>query len=116
VGILYGVPLIIVPDWFAGLLGYDQGPEYQAHLLMILGVGFLTPSVFLIAAARDPLRNIRWVKFAILWSALLAVVGIYSMVEGYVGFSQAGVGVIGDAAVAVALLVAYPWQVARNSP
>ncbi|MFC1660952.1 hypothetical protein ACFL3S_05790, partial [Gemmatimonadota bacterium] len=85
-------------------------PGYQAYLLRILGVGLLVPSVFLIAAARDPLRHIRWVKFAIVWSALLAVMGIYSLVQGDVGFAQVGIGVIGDVVVAVALLVAYPWR------
>ncbi len=42
------------------------------------------------------------------------VVGISSIIQGYVSFSQTGAVIIMDALFAVAFLVLYPWRAARG--
>ena len=73
----------------------------------------IAPSVFIIAAARDPLRHISWVKFAILASALLLVIDLYSAIQGYVTFSQEIMGIIMQAIFLAAFLAFYPWRAAK---
>ena len=114
IGILFGLAFIFVPYELGSMFGFEEGPEYVPHFLALLGVCFIAPAVFLIAAARDPLRHISWVKFAILWTILAVVAGLYSIVKGYVDFGQAGMGIILDAVFAVAFLVLYPWRAARS--
>ena len=115
IGILFGLAFIFVPYELGGMLGYEKGPDYVPYFLASLGGCFIAVSVFLIAAARDPLRHIYWVKFAILWSILGVVIGLYSIIRGYVDFGQAGMGIILDAVFAVAFLIFYPWRVVKSS-
>jgi len=114
-GILFGLAFIFVPYELGDILGFEHGSDYVPYFLAALGGCFIAPSVFIIAAARDPLRHISWVKFAILWSVLCLVTGLYSVIQGYVDFGQAGMGIIIDAVFAAAFLVFYPWRAARSS-
>jgi len=113
-GILFGLAYIFAPYELGNMFGYAEGPEYVSAFLASLGVCIIAPCVFLIAAARDPLRHILWVKFAILWAILLAVIELYSFIRGYLDFGQAGMGIILHAVFAAAFLVFYPWRAARG--
>ena len=114
--IILGLAFIFIPRELGEMFGYvTEGPEYILSFLASLGVGMIAPSVFLIAAARDPLRYISWVKFAILWAILIAVIDTYSFIQGFVSFNQAGMGIIIDAVFAVAFLVFYPYRAAHSS-
>jgi len=114
-GILFGLAFIFIPRELGDMFGYAEGPEYVASFLASLGVCLIAPSVFLVAAARDPLRHIYWVKFAILWAILLAVIDLYSVIQGYIDFGQAVTGIILQAIFAAAFLIFYPWRAARSS-
>ncbi len=114
IGILYGLAYILAPNQYGDMFGFEKGPEYVLGLIASLGGCFIAVSVFVIAAARDPLRNISWVKFVILLSILGLVVQLYSVMQGAVDFSQAGVGIIEDAVFAVAFLALYPYRAARG--
>ena len=114
IGILFGLAYIFVPRQLGAIFGFEQGPEYVSAFLATLGVSFIAPCVFLIAAARDPLRHIYWVKFAILFAILMAVIELYSVIRGYLDFGQAGMGIILHAVFAAAFLVFYPWRAARG--
>ena len=115
-GILYGLAYILIPRELGEMFGYatEGVPIYMLAFLASLGVCIIAPSVFLIAAARDPLRQISWVKFAILWSVLGLLAELYSVIKGYIGFSQAAMGIIIFAVFTVAFLVFYPWRAARS--
>ena len=110
IGIIFGLAYIIIPRQVGEMMGYEQGPAYVMYMLAGLGVCIIAPSVFLVAAARDPIRHIYWVKFAILWSALIIIVALYSTIRGYVGFDKTGMEIIMQAVFLVALLVFYPWR------
>ena len=112
VGILFGLAFIFIPKALGEMFGYatEGGPEYILSFLASLGVFMISVAIFLIAAARDPLRHIYWVKLAILIAILMVVAELYSVIQGYIDFSQAGMGIILNAVFAVAFLVFYPWR------
>ena len=110
IGILFGLAYIFIPTQLGNMFGYEQGPVYIKYMLAGLGVCIIAPSVFLIAAARDPIRHIYWVKFAILWAILTIVIALYSTIRGYVGFDKTGMEIIMNAIFLVAFLVFYPWR------
>ena len=114
INILLGLAFILAPYQAASLMGFGEIADLGVYVGALYGATAIAASVWLIAAGRDPLRHITWVKFAILWSILLAVAGLYLVVRGAVDFSQAGVGIIIDAVFAAAFLVFYPWRAARG--
>ncbi len=115
IGILFGLAYLFIPNQYGDMFGFEKLPGYVLGLLAALGGCFIAGSVFVIAAARDPLRNISWVKFAILFSLLGLVMGLYSVIRGYVDFAQAGTGIILYAIFAAAFLAFYPWRRASSS-
>jgi hypothetical protein len=54
------------------------------------------------------------VKFAILWCILGVVAGVYSIIRGFVDFSQAGMQIVLNAVFAVVLLALYPYRSAKE--
>ncbi len=113
--ILLGLAFIVIPELLASTFGFGEIPNYAPYVMAMLGISFIAPGVWLIVAGRDPLRHIAWVKFAILWSLLGVVAGVYSILQGAVDFSQVGIGIIQDAVFATAFLVFYPYRAARGS-
>jgi hypothetical protein len=113
--ILFGMLFVIFTDQAASMIGVSEVSGYLMYTMASLGMCIIAPSVFLIVAARDPLRHINWVKFAILWFILGVVGGLYSIVRGYVDFSHVGMQIIMDAVFAVLFLVFYPWRAKPSS-
>lgn len=109
-GILFGLAFIFIPQQLGDMYGFEHGAVSTLYLLGLLGIAWIAASVFLIAAARDPLRHIYWVKFAILGCLLSLVIAIYSLARGFVNFSQAEIDIIMYAVFAAAFLVFYPWR------
>ena len=114
-GILFGLAFIFIPRQLGDMFGFEHGPASTLYLLGMLGTGMIAPSVFLIAAARDPLRHIYWVKFAILGCLLSLAIALYSLVQGFVNFSQVGMDIIMFAVFAAAFLAFYPYRAAHSS-
>ena len=112
--ILFGLACIVTPQLVANIWGFGEIADYVPYIMGAFGLSLIAPSVWLIAAARDPLRHITWVKFGILWMILGVVVPLYSVIQGGVDFSQVGIGIIQDAVFAAALLALYPWRAARR--
>ena len=113
ISILSGLAHIIVPYQLASMVGFGEIADYVPYLMAMVGICFIAPGVWLIVAGRDPLQHITWVKFAILWSILAVVAGLYSIIQGAVNFSQVGMVIILDAVFAVAFLALYPYRAAR---
>jgi hypothetical protein len=114
VEICFGLGFLFFMPAMGAMLGFEQGPDYIQYVGALLGVTLIVISIFIIAAAKDPLRHIYWVKFAIWWCVAGVLAALYSMIMGYVNFGQAGMGTIWDALVAAALLIFYPWRGARE--
>jgi hypothetical protein len=115
IGILFGLGYIIIPDQMADWFNLALGPDSTYSILALLGVENIITAVFIIMAARDPINNISWVKFAIAWGLVAAVAALYAIIRGYVDFSQIGSAIISHAVFAVLLLVFYPWKAMQTS-
>jgi len=115
VEIVFGLGFTFFLPEMGAMLGFEEGPDWALYMGALLGLTLIAVSVFLIAAARDPLKHIWWVKFGILWAITGVIAGLYSLIAGYVDFGQAGMGIIWDAAATVALLIFYPWRGAREA-
>ena len=113
-GILFGLAFIFIPQQLGDMYGFEHGAISTLYLLGLLGIAWIAASVFLIAAARDPLRHIYWVKFAILGCLLSLAIALYSLVQGFVNFSQVGMDIIMFAVFAAAFLAFYPYRAARG--
>jgi hypothetical protein len=119
--IVYGVILVLgglagvtIPDQMAKLAGVEEIGDYVKSVILTLGAIRLAAGVWVIVAARDPLRHINWVKFGITELLLLVVVNVYSLLRDYIEFSPGGaVFLVLAFILAVALLVFYPWRAAR---
>jgi hypothetical protein len=56
--ILLGLSLVIFPDQAASMAGVSEVSGYLIYTMASLGICLIAPGVFLIVAARDPLRHI----------------------------------------------------------
>jgi hypothetical protein len=115
--IFEGLVVILAPQLFANIWGVGEMEiaDYVRYIMALLGISLIAPAVWLIAAARDPLRHITWVKYAMLMSILGVVVQLYLVVKGTVDFSQAATGIVIGAVFAAAFLILYPYRAARSS-
>jgi len=113
--ILQGLVVIVAPEQGGSMLGFVKSPAYVNNFLALLGLHMIVGGVFLIIAARDPKRNILWVKYAIALVILMVAGNLYSIMRGFVTFNQAGMGLIMDSLFAVILLALYPWRRAPRS-
>ena len=115
-GIVFGLAYIFAPHQLSAMLGHEAGPSVNA-LLMYLGASFTPACIFLVIVARDPLKNILWVKYAIAFAILMSAAHLYSLILGYMNLSQPGVimGIVVHAVFAVSFLTFYPWRSARSA-
>jgi hypothetical protein len=116
VAILVGLAYIFFPRQLGEMGGFEKGPAWVAYILALLGICFVATGAFVIvAAARDPLKHIMWVQFAIAVAILIVVVAASSIMRGLVTFSQEGPLLIFNAVFAVAFLALYPWRAKPGS-
>ena len=114
IGILDGLVLILNPQLFANICGFGEMEigDFGVYIAAIYGVAFVAASVWFIVVARDPLKHIMWVKFAILWRILVVVVMLYLVVRGTIDFGQVAMGIVGGAVLTVVFLALYPYRTA----
>ena len=108
--VLSGLALIVIPDQMKeyAILG-----EYAGHVkwvMALLGAAWIAPAVWVIVASQDPIQHITWVKYAITLSLIGLVAGLFSIIQGYVEFSQVIVSTLFDAVSAVVFLALYPYR------
>ncbi len=114
IGIVFGLAYIFVPRQLGAMFGLEEGPESVAAMAATLGVSWVSICIFIIIAARDPLKHILWVKYVIVFAILMLAAELYSLILGYIDFSHAVMGIIIHAVFAIALLAFYPWRAARS--
>jgi len=105
--ILMGLLLVIFPDKVASM---SDVTGYIRYVIVSLGACLLAAGGFPIAAARDPLRHINWVKFAIVWCILGAAAELYSVGRSDITFGHAAALIIMHVFFAVVFLALYPWR------
>ena len=111
IAILVGLAYVFLPGPLSEMGGFEKAPAWADYVLALLGVCFIATGAFVIvAAARGPLKHIKWVQFAIVVTILIAVVAASSIMRGLVTFSQEGPLLIVNAVFAVVFLALYPWR------
>jgi hypothetical protein len=113
IDILFGLMYILIPNQIENWFNVTPIVGYGNYILTLLCAQFIVAGIFIIMAARDPIRYLSWVKFAIAWGLLVAVVVAYAMIRDYVTFSQLGMSLIIHAVFAVLLLIFYPWRASQ---
>ena len=88
--ILVGLSLLFLPEQMAAMYGTSNISSFAKFTAAGLGSIYLAAGVWIAAAGRDPLRDIRWVKSVITKGALSIVAGAYTIVMGYVKFNPFG--------------------------
>jgi len=110
IGIVAGLANIIMPAQVAEMYGFGTIADNMRWIMALGGAGFIAAGIWVIAASRDPIRHIYWVKFEITKGLLLVVVTAYAIMRGYVTFGQVGAMLILFAVFSTLLLVFYPWR------
>lgn len=113
-GILVGLTFIFIPRQMGTMFGYEEGPAYVAAILASLGASYIAACIFLIIVARDPLKYILWVKYAIVFAILMFATNIYSLALGHSNVKQGATDIIIHGVFAAALLAFYPWRKAQS--
>jgi hypothetical protein len=119
-GILFGLTFIFIPkqmgEWFNAPTINDPYAINNIHYMMAsFGLATIAAAVFVIMASRDPIKNILWVKFAIVWALFGVVEVVYGLARGYVDFSQEGVALIIHVIFAALFFAFYPWRAPKTS-
>jgi hypothetical protein len=115
IGILLGLVLVIFPDQMTEWFNAPVLNDYEKYLSASIGLANIAAGVFIILAARDPIKNISWVKFAIVWALFWVVTVGYGLLRGYVDFSQEGSALIINIIFAALFFIFYPWRVKEGS-
>jgi hypothetical protein len=114
VAIIMGLVYIFFPNQLNEMGGYE-GSDLATYVLALLGICYISAGAFVIIAARDPLKHIMWVQFAIAVAFLTVAVAGSSMGRGLVTFSQEGIPLIFNAVFAVLFLALYPYRKVKGS-
>ncbi len=112
IGILFGLAYIFVPRQLGAMFGHEVA--LVSDLAAPFGVCLVAVGIFLIIAARDPIKHILWVKYAIVFAILSLAAELYSFILGHITLGQALTAIIMHAVFAAAFLAFYPWRAARS--
>lgn len=102
----YGAGLTVV-----GLSYFFFGQE---DVRRVLGASLLAVGAFLVIAARDPIRQIQWVRFAMVFALLFVAVSVYLGLFVRDEFRSVLDGILIHGSFATLLLIFYPWQAVRD--
>ena len=114
IGLLFGLAYIFVPRQLAAMFSHEIGPESVLTLAAAFGVSMVAACIFLIIAARDPLKYIIWVKYGIVFAILSFAAYLYSFILGHITLGTALTPIILHAVFAAGLLAFYPRRAARG--
>jgi len=114
IGILFGLACIFIPRQLGAMFGQEGGPTVAA-LSASYGFGLVAACIFLIIAAREPIKHILWVKYAIVFAILSLAAELYSVILGYITLGSGLTAIILHAVFAIAFLVFYPWRAVKGS-
>jgi hypothetical protein len=109
-GTLFGSLYLFFPRQATAMQGFQADSVYLVATKMALGASLVAIGIFVSVAARDPIRHILWVRFAISFAILFLAVALYSGFRLFDEISQASVGITIHGVAAFVLLGLYPWR------
>jgi hypothetical protein len=108
-GSLFGLFYLVFPEQASVMQSGEAASAYLIATKMTLGASLLAVGTFVAVAARDPIKNILWARFAIAFALSFLAVAVYSGTVLFTSFSQALVGVTIHGLFAALLIAFYPW-------
>ncbi len=115
--ILFGVVLvvegvldIVAPESRARQMGLGAAAAHAQLPMTILGATWVAAGLWVIVSARQPLRHINWVRFAITLPLLLLAALVCSWLRGTVAFQQVAADMAFDVLFVGVFLLLYPWR------
>lgn len=120
-GSLFGIFYLFFPEQSSAMQGAEAMSAYLIATKMTLGASLVAVGAFTAIAARDPIANILWLRFAISFALLFLAVALYSGAVLFDSLSRASVGIVIHGLFAGLLIAVYPWRAAdrahaRSSP
>lgn len=103
-----GILDIALPMQRAAGMGLGQCASQAQLPMAVLGATWLVAGVWTIVAARDPLRHLNWVKFALTLPLVLLLALAGAALRGDVAFRQVAVDIGFDALFVVLFAVFFP--------
>lgn len=103
-----GILDIVLPVQRAAGMGLGECAAHAQLPMAVLGATWLAVGAWTIAAARDPLRHLNWVRFALTFPIVLLLTLVGAALRGDVAFRQIAVDIGFDVLFAMLFLVFYP--------
>lgn len=102
-----GLSYLFLPEEMSELQGAEELSAFLIGTKMVLGASLLAAGVFLVIASRDLIRNILWVRFAIVFALLFVAVSLYLGLFVKAEFSEVVDGILIHGTFAALLLILY---------
>ena len=107
ISVVMGV-LLMFPVNTAEFLGIGSTPS--GFIFALLGGAYIAAAYLFMVAGFRPLLNTVVIKFAIIWSALMILGSIYSILAEYVTWGHIWFFVVIHFIFFLALTIFYPWR------
>jgi hypothetical protein len=104
---VYGIVMLAVPDRLTEFYGFAAAFSAE-YFLALLGGAFIAAGIWFIMAGLSLANNASTVKFAVLWSAIMLVVPLFSLWLDYINFGHIWFMVVINAIFCGAFLIFYP--------
>ncbi|HEX6221319.1 MAG TPA: hypothetical protein VF115_09510 [Acidimicrobiia bacterium] len=105
-----GLSYLLLPEEMSELQGAEVLSAFLVGTKMVLGASLLAVGAFVVIAAWDPIRQILWVRFAIVFALLFVTVSVYLGLFVKAEFSEVLDGIFIHGTFATLLLILYPRQ------
>jgi len=106
--LVLGALLIFAPQQVETAFHFKDLPPGVNYIIGLWGCVFATMAIGYFVAASNPIRHAIWIQIGIARGAIECLLGLVYVARGVVTFSQAGLGIIVAAFIAVAYLALYP--------
>ena len=106
---------IALPAQRAAGMGLDKCASNAQLPMAILGATWIAAGAWTAAGARDPLRHLNWVKFALTLPLMLLVALVVEVLRGDVTFQGVAVDAAFNALFVTLFIIFYPRGTTRSS-
>ena len=111
VSVMMGVALLF-PVNTAGFLGISSSAS--GFIFALLGAAYIAVSYLFMVAGFNPLLNVATLRFAILWSALMMIASLYSIMADYVTWGHIWFVIVIHGIFFISFMIFYPpWRRTR---
>lgn len=112
--IVMGVAFWFVPGTVADFLGISTAANASGLIYALLGAAFIAVAYIFTVAGFKPLLNIAVLRFAVLWSALMIIASLYSILAEYVTWGHILFVVVVNFIFFFAFIIFYPRSISQD--